>query len=599
MSTKPGLPTLFVTGTDTNVGKTHVTCLIARQSIARGMRVAAYKPVCSGAKSSESNSSATASVHHWDDIDQLKSAIGGDWADDVICPQRFLAPLAPPIAARLEGRTVDFQLLVDGAERFDGVDLLLIEGAGGWLSPVTETKTVADLARAVNVPILIVARSGLGTINHTLMTIESVRSRGLIVAGVILNDVVEDQNDQSARTNGAEIEARSGAPVLGVVHFGNGLELHDHGQPVSINWRELASRSLREPVALEANLLSATQVASCPAGLIEKTFIDIPDQPADQIPGEDLGWPASANFLAHLVQSKSPVATVPNEQSEVTNRDFPRSETPWLGLNLDASASEFQSPIMVPNLSSSAKDHSRQLTLLLIVGSYASLLTIFLIYLTFFKRPNQLESLPDLMTVQQHGGRAIVPRPENHLPGGHQLRLGQTRQYGNIRVTPLRVTRGPLQFTDSANTPPRERLDSEPVLKLWLKFENASDSQTITPIDTNLMYFRRILNDRIASYNVIFKNAERTQRDSKFYYTFDRLTADSEWHIAGQLTNQPLKPRESLETFIPSEEKIDDLSGDLIWRVHFRKGHGPTTGNGVTTLIDVRFNNRDIKPDAA
>ena len=83
---------------------------------------------------------------------------------------------------------------------------------------------------------------------------------------------------------------------------------------------------------------------------------------------------------------------------------------------------------------------------LLIVGSYASLLTIYAVYLTLFGRKHQLESLPDLKTVQQQGGRATVPRPENDLPPGHQLKLGQSQRFGDIRVTPLRVTRGPITF---------------------------------------------------------------------------------------------------------------------------------------------------------
>ncbi len=234
---------LFVTGTDTNVGKTHVTCLIARQSLARGLRVAAYKPVCSGAITSTSSLlGSDSSEPRWDDIERIKAAIGRQWSDEVICPQRFLAPLAPPIAAAREGRTVDFQRLIDGADRFAQVELLLIEGAGGWLSPLTETQTVADLAERLQVPVLIVARTGLGTINHTLLTVESIRARGLTVAGIVLNEVVVDHDDASCQTNGEEIEARSGAPVLGTVPHGNILELRRRGQPVTIDWCKLAVR---------------------------------------------------------------------------------------------------------------------------------------------------------------------------------------------------------------------------------------------------------------------------------------------------------------------------------------------------------------------
>jgi hypothetical protein len=237
-----------------------------------------------------------------------------------------------------------------------------------------------------------------------------------------------------------------------------------------------------------------------------------------------------------------------------------------------------------------------QSMLLLMIGSYASLITIYAIYLTLFGRKHQLESLPDLKTVQQQGGRAVVPRPENFLPPGHELRLGQSERYGNIRVTPLRVTRGPLLFSYFDGTSKNTRDPSDPVLKLWLKFENVSETQPITPIDTTLMYFQRHASN-VISYNVIFRDADRKNKNAQFFYNFDRLPAESEWMIVGQDTNRELAPHDAFETFIPSEERVEGLTGDLIWRVHFRKGHGPESGNGVTTLIDVRFNGNDIEPD--
>ena len=157
----------------------------------------------------------------------------------MICPQRFLAPLAPPISARLEGKVVDFQQLIDGADRFGDIDGLLIEGAGGWLSPVTETQTVADLALALKAPVLIVARPGLGTINHTLLTIESIRARRLAVAGIVLNESCARDDDDSALTNPDEIEARSGVPVFGAIRYGSSAELQRNGKLVTINWQRL------------------------------------------------------------------------------------------------------------------------------------------------------------------------------------------------------------------------------------------------------------------------------------------------------------------------------------------------------------------------
>ena len=231
---------LLITGTDTGVGKTHVTCLIARQLIAAGIETAAYKPVCSGGIETKSAKSHGLNDIQWDDIIRLRDATRGKWQDETICPQRFVAPLAPPIAAKMEGRSVDFQLLVDGSRRFPGADVLLVEGAGGWLSPLTESLSVADLAQELNLPVLIVARAGLGTINHTLLTIESIRARGLPIAGVILNEVLPAGDDISCRSNGEEIQARSGIPVFGIVPHGSKFDLHQGGKPVTIYWQALA-----------------------------------------------------------------------------------------------------------------------------------------------------------------------------------------------------------------------------------------------------------------------------------------------------------------------------------------------------------------------
>jgi dethiobiotin synthetase len=226
---------LFITGTDTGVGKTHAACLIARQAAAGGLRVGAYKPVCSGA---ERNSRGE---WVWDDIERLAAAITAPATKEDICPQRFLAPLAPPVAARQEGRIVDEDLLRSGLDVWrNRVDLLLIEGAGGLLCPLTETKTMADLAADIGAPLLIVARPGLGTINHTLLTIHAARSSRLAIAGVIFCQTASDSTDLSVSTNRTEIERRSGVPVFGTIPCGNDNELLHDGKPVAVNWRAFA-----------------------------------------------------------------------------------------------------------------------------------------------------------------------------------------------------------------------------------------------------------------------------------------------------------------------------------------------------------------------
>lgn len=217
------LPGLFITGTDTGVGKTYVTALLIRELLERGVNVGAYKPACSGSVPGPDGRPL------WEDVETLAAALGGRFSRDETCPQRFAAPLAPPVAARLEGRAVDAGLLRAGAERWQGkIELLLVEGAGGLLCPLTERETVADLALDLGLPLVIVARLGLGTINHTLLTVEVARGRGLSVAGIVFNQgppvdtfAVEgiDQQclDLSSSSNPREVAARVDVPVLGVV----------------------------------------------------------------------------------------------------------------------------------------------------------------------------------------------------------------------------------------------------------------------------------------------------------------------------------------------------------------------------------------------
>ena len=118
----------------------------------------------------------------------LSEAVGGGFPEERICPQRFAAPLAPPEAARQENLTVDPVLLRTGIEWWEQrVEVLLVEGVGGLLCPLTDTETIVDLAVDLAWPLVIVARNSLGTINHTLLTIEAARNRDLQIAGLVLN----------------------------------------------------------------------------------------------------------------------------------------------------------------------------------------------------------------------------------------------------------------------------------------------------------------------------------------------------------------------------------------------------------------------------
>ena len=169
----------LVVGTDTEVGKTHQSVALAGVFQRLGYSVAAYKPAASGLAIDDCQS------------DPYQLAVACNLSLELlprICPQSFSAALAPPMAAKLEGRVVDQQLLVEGARWwFDRCDVLLIEGAGGVLSPVSDRHNILDLAEHWKLPLILVAANRLGCINHTLLSVEAIERRNLELACVILN----------------------------------------------------------------------------------------------------------------------------------------------------------------------------------------------------------------------------------------------------------------------------------------------------------------------------------------------------------------------------------------------------------------------------
>ncbi len=200
---------LIITGTDTEVGKTHVAAAICRDLTAQGHRVGAYKPVASGCWPDPNGQLVS------DDAQHLWRAIGQRGTLEAVCPQRFEAPLAPHVAARREGRRVDVPLLTDGLRAWTAdSDIVIVEGAGGLLSPLAdEGVTLLDLAQHFGYPLLIVSPNRLGTINHTRLTIEVARAAGVAVVGMVLNTLTA-QPDASAASNPADLQQFCGLPLL-------------------------------------------------------------------------------------------------------------------------------------------------------------------------------------------------------------------------------------------------------------------------------------------------------------------------------------------------------------------------------------------------
>ncbi len=222
------VPGLFITGTDTEVGKTYVAALVARALVAAGRRVGVYKPAASGCwyRGDELVS---------DDALQLWEAAGRPGPLERVCPQQFEAPLAPHLAALEEGRRLDPELLRGGVDYWHAhSDVVLVEGAGGLLAPVGETEYVADLAADLGFPLLVVSRNALGTINHTLLTLRVAQSAGLPVAGVVLNRPARPTDDPSTQSNRRELAARCGVPILAEVGW------ESEGFDAEVDWFGLA-----------------------------------------------------------------------------------------------------------------------------------------------------------------------------------------------------------------------------------------------------------------------------------------------------------------------------------------------------------------------
>jgi dethiobiotin synthetase len=205
---------LLVTGTDTGVGKTEVAVALVAGWRARGLDVAGMKPAQSGFAVGETS-----------DAERLREAAGGGDPLELVCPYALAAPLAPAVAARLEGREVSFAHVVACARSLAARHAaLVVEGAGGVLVPLAADRSYADLAAALELPVLVVARAGLGTVNHTALTCEALRARRIAIRGVVLNRPTS-ATDPSEPYNPAEIERLTGVPVLASLpHVPDGAE---------------------------------------------------------------------------------------------------------------------------------------------------------------------------------------------------------------------------------------------------------------------------------------------------------------------------------------------------------------------------------------
>ena len=222
---------LFVTGTDTGVGKTFVTCGIASVLRTRGHCVGVMKPVETGCGGGLARRPADALA--------LREAAGSTLPLDRICPYQLDAPLAPDVAARLERTRIDPAVIAEAFRAIDNDhDVTLVEGAGGLLVPIVERYTMADLAHGLELPLLVVVDSKLGAINHTLLTLEAAATRGLTVQGYVLNHAAAA--DEAAATNASVLQRCTDVPCLGVVRWAPSAERDPEiAVEPAIDWEQL------------------------------------------------------------------------------------------------------------------------------------------------------------------------------------------------------------------------------------------------------------------------------------------------------------------------------------------------------------------------
>ncbi len=180
----------FVTGTDTEIGKTHVSCLLLKQYAAQGLKVIGMKPIAAGCELVDGE---------WvnDDVQRLVAASNVQAPMEWINPYRFKEPIAPHLAAEKANVRIDIQHILDCFEKLKTLaDVVIVEGAGGFLVPLNADDDMAELAIVLGIPTILVVGMRLGCINHSLLTAEAIKARGLVLHGWVANHIDPEMDVQ-------------------------------------------------------------------------------------------------------------------------------------------------------------------------------------------------------------------------------------------------------------------------------------------------------------------------------------------------------------------------------------------------------------------
>ncbi len=239
----PGKTGLFITGTDTGVGKTLIAGAIARILTDKGLKVGVFKPIATGCK------------NNWEglisnDTEFLSYCANSDLSLSTITPVGYPIPAVPVVSAACNGSAIDFNRIAAAYKDIcQNSDIVIVEGIGGVRVPLTEEFDLLDLAVEFALPVVIVTRPNLGTINHTLMTIDCVRAAELKIAGVVINGYNATESTEAEDTAPDVIAKYSGADILAVVPFDETVDIAKQnlgefivGSLTDCDWTKLAGR---------------------------------------------------------------------------------------------------------------------------------------------------------------------------------------------------------------------------------------------------------------------------------------------------------------------------------------------------------------------
>lgn len=206
----------FVTGTDTGIGKTTVSCTLLRAFAAQGKKVSGMKPIAAGSENGQ-----------WMDVEQLLAASNVNVTRQQINPYAFGPPISPHLAAQQLGTEIDLLVIHHAYQQLSAVaDLVIVEGAGGFLVPVNERQNGADLAKTLNLPVILVVGMRLGCLNHALLTAQAIQAAGLTLAGWVANCV--DPQMLALEQNITTLEQRLDCPLLGTLPFCREIDIAHH-----------------------------------------------------------------------------------------------------------------------------------------------------------------------------------------------------------------------------------------------------------------------------------------------------------------------------------------------------------------------------------